>query len=248
MNEDFFLTKWPLPLGFFAEYFVYIWNVTKFLRICRSFGSPRFGVVLLSVLFALVFWGTLFCARGGFELGVERFFGSWILFAGGFLPFPAMKTVALLLFFNVLCACLFRIPHTRKHWGVLFMHVAVLVLIAGSFAAEKQRESFAAFGLVGTSVVLDSAQNVSFRIVSADSSGCILLSPSTEDSLLVSLNSPQKIGGYSLYFGEKFSIPPDREIVRLGVKRDPFSFVPYLFSALLLLGILGHLAAKRKKR
>lgn len=220
----------------------------KFLRICRSFGSLRFGVVLLFALFALVFWGTLFCARGGLELGAERFFGSWFLFAGGFFPFPALKTIALLLFFNVLCACLFRIPHTWRHLGVLLMHVAVLVLIAGSFAAEKKRESFAAFGLVGTSIVLDSAQNVSFRIASADSSGCVLFSPLTEDSLRVSLNSPQKIGGYSLYFGERFSISPDKEIVRLWVRRDPFSFVPYLFSALLLLGILGHLAAKRKKR
>ena len=103
----------------------------KFLiSVLRFLGSLRVGVALLLAIFGLVFWGTLFEARAGVELGTERFFDSWIFFAAGIFPLPALKTLAIFLFVNLLCALLFRIPRTKKNVGIWILHFSLLILIA----------------------------------------------------------------------------------------------------------------------
>ncbi len=217
----------------------------SFCRIGRSLGSLPFGVVLLIALFVLFFWGTLFCARAGLYAGVSRFFDSWFLLVSGVLPFPALKSIAVLLGVNVLCACLFCIPHTLKNGGLLLVHVSVLVLICGSFAGERFRESFAAVGLEGSEVVVDSSEGISFRIVEADSAGCSVLDRHSGEVQRVAWNSPGRVGDYTLYFAESAEIFPGKNAVRFWLKRDPFAIVPYLFSGILALGLLWQFLSRR---
>ncbi len=207
------------------------------LDFLRFLGSLRVGVAILSVLFILVFWGTLFESRAGMEWGVERFFDSWFLTVAGFFPFPAMKTVALLLFFHLSLAILLRIPHTREKLGILLVHFSFLVLILGCFAGNSFRKSFETFGIENTDVVLDSASGTSFRLLKADSAECLIENGASRKPLRLAWNEPQNVGGFSVYFGETLEISAKMKAVRFWIKRDPFAFVPYLFSCLLAAGI-----------
>lgn len=220
------------------------------VRALRLLSSLQFGLILFIALFALIFWGTLFEAKAGVELGTMRFFDAWWILVAGVFPFPALKSLAVLLFLNVLCTCIFRIPHTWKKFGLLLMHFSVLILIAGSFAGSLYKESFQAFGVEGGEVRIDSTENAGFRILNADSAGCTIVREDMADTVSLEWNSPQKIGSYTLYFGEVIPMTPTKHVVRLWVKRDPFAFVPYLFSGLLLFGLIWHLASQfggRKK-
>lgn len=212
----------------------------RILCALRLLGSLQFGVILLIALFLLVFWGTLFEARAGMDLGVSRFFDSWILWVAGVLPFPALKSLAALLFVNLLFACIFRLPHGFRKFGMWLVHLSILILIAGSFAGSNMRESFQAFGLVGSEVRIDSTAGASFAILDADSVSCTVLPVGSADTLRVGLNVPQPIGPYTVYFGETFEMTPQKKVVRFFAKRDPFAFVPYLFAVVLLVGLVWH--------
>lgn len=210
-------------------------------------GSRKFGLALFLWLFFLLFWGTLFSARAGLELSVARFFDSWFLKVAGVVPFPAMKALAVLIFANVLCAILSRIPHDLRSFGTVLIHVAVLVLIAGSFAGSAFRESFAAFGVAGGSIVLDSAAGVSFRILDADSNFAEIEAGTQKERLRVALNDPAKVGSYRVYFGETVPMIAEVKAVRFWIKRDPFAFVPALFSGILAAGACWNLVARRRR-
>ncbi len=212
-------------------------------------GSFRVGIAILCVFSILVFWGTLFEARAGMEWGTERFFGSWILLVAGVFPFPAMKTVAVFLLFHLLLAVLLRIPHTWKKFGILLVHVSVMVLVLGSLVGASFRKSFEIFGVEGSEVVLDSARETSFRLLKADSAECLIESSADRNPMRVAWNEPRSVGDFSVYFGETLAITPNVKAVRFLVKRDPLAFVPYLFSCLLFAGIfLGAVAKFRKAR
>ncbi len=213
----------------------------------RFLGSFRVGIAVLCVLSVLVFWGTLFEARAGMEWGTERFFGSWFLWVAGIFPFPAMKTVALFLFFHLLLAVLFCIPHTWKHGGILLVHVSVMVLVLGSLVGGSFRKSFEAFGIEGSEIVLDPSRETSLRVLKADSAECLIESPADRNPRRVAWNEPQDVGAFTVYFGEVHALSLDAKAVRFLVKRDPFAFVPYLFSFLLGVGILWCAAAKIRK-
>ena len=212
----------------------------RILYALRFLGSLQFGMILLIALFALIFWGTLFEARAGLDLGVSRFFDSWILWVAGILPFPALKSLAVLLFIHLLFACIFCLSHSVRKFGMLLVHFSILILIAGSFAGSQTRESFQAFGLVGSEVWIDSTVGASFAILDADSVSCTVLPLGSVDTIRTGLNVPQTIGPYTMYFGETFEITPQKKVVRFFVKRDPFAFAPFLFAVMLLVGLVWH--------
>lgn len=232
----------------------------NFLKRFFSFaGSLQVTCVLLIALFTLVFWGTLFEARAGVEYGVERFFDSWFLDVAGVVPVPALKSLAVLLGVNLFCACLFRIPRKVKNMGLYLIHIALLVIIFGSLAESHYRFSSEVFALVGENipiekkrVVLDSADNLSFVLISADSvhAEVNVYEGKRERSFWIAPNSPLNVSFYSVYFE---SLEPlssygiesrDADVVRFWVKRDPFAFIPYLFSAMLFVGFVLHLGIR----
>lgn len=216
------------------------------LRLFRFLGSPRVGIALLGVLFLLVFWGTLFEARAGLDWGVARFFDGWFLLVAGVFPFPAMKSLSVLLFLHLLFALMFRIPHTRKFFGVAVIHFSFLILIAGSLAGASTRRSFETFGIEGSEVVLDSAKNTAFRILEADSAGCRIGFPDAPGTFRIAWNAPRKIGNFDVYFAERFEMP-ETTVVRFWVRSDPFSMTPYLFAAVLAFGIFWNALANLRK-
>ena len=218
------------------------------LRLFRLFGSFQVGIALLSTVALLVFWGTLFEARAGMEPGTVRFFKSWFLSVAGIFPFPAMKSLAALLFLHLLSVVLFRIPHTRKSLGILLVHASFLILIAGSLAGEPFRRSFDAVGVSGATVVLDSASGTSFKILSSDSAGCNVLLAGQNAPVRIGWNFPQKVGAFTVYLGESAEMLPGVLAYRFWVRSDPFAFVPYLFSAVLLFGIFWTLVVKLRGR
>lgn len=219
----------------------------RLLDFLRFLGSFRVGIAILCVLFILVFWGTLFEARAGMEWGAERFFGSWFLLVAGVFPFPAMKTVSVFLFFHLLLAVLLRIPHTWKKFGILLVHVSAMVLVLGSLFGASFRQSFETVGIEGADVVLEPSRETSFRLLKADSTECLIVSSGDRNPRRVAWNEPQNVGDFSVYFGETRALSPNVKAVRFLVKRDPFSFVPCLFSCLFGAGIVWIAVVKFRK-
>ena len=96
------------------------------------FLSLKVQVVCLFLLFVLVGWGTLDQAQHGLYAAQQRFFFSWVLFAGGWFPFPGAKLLLWILGLNLTATLVFRFAYTWSRLGLWLVHIGLLVLIAGA--------------------------------------------------------------------------------------------------------------------
>lgn len=105
--------------------------------------SPRLAVVCLALLMVLTFWGTVYQVDHGLYAAQERFYNSWFLLLGGFLPFPGTQLVLAVLTLNLLAYLGSLLVQPRVAIGILIMHVGLLTLLVGGgithyFAEEAQ--------------------------------------------------------------------------------------------------------------
>ena len=73
-------------------------------RLTRLVGwliGPRLTVYALAFLFVLTFWGTVYQVDHGLYAAQERFYNSWIILIGGFVPFPGTQLVLAILTVNL---------------------------------------------------------------------------------------------------------------------------------------------------
>jgi len=97
----------------------------------------------LCLLMAQVIWGTLYQAGHGLFQAKTKIFAAWVYWLAEFIPLPGMRTVAALLFINLLAAVMFRIRHDWSRAGLLLIHYGLMMLLAGSvFAFPPIQESF----------------------------------------------------------------------------------------------------------
>jgi len=109
----------------------------------RHLHSARLTVVCLMALAALVVWGTLYQAQHGLYAGQVRFFHSWILLVWGFVPFPGVKPVLLLLSANLVASMVFRLFRSWRDIGLMLVHVGIAALLAAAgFAHYFAEQSF----------------------------------------------------------------------------------------------------------
>ncbi|MBN1757839.1 MAG: cytochrome c biogenesis protein ResB [Chitinispirillaceae bacterium] len=104
--------------------------------ILKSLGSLRLTVVSLIFLSILVVWGTLYQVDHGIYSAQERFFNAWIILIGGFVPFPAVRTLVALLSVNLLAAAFKKRPVTLSTAGIFIMHIGVALLVGGAVVAS----------------------------------------------------------------------------------------------------------------
>jgi len=107
-----------------------------------SLGSLYLTVAAIMVLAILVIWGTFYQVDNGIYAAQERFFNAWITMIAGIIPFPAVKTVVLVLSINLLVAAFRKRPLNINTFGLIVTHIGVAVLIAGTaIAANYNQES-----------------------------------------------------------------------------------------------------------
>jgi hypothetical protein len=95
------------------------------------------------MMIMVTIWGTLFQAKHGLLAAQQMFFQSFYILFFGFLPFPGMAAIFLLLFINLLAALFIRLAFTGKNFGNYLLHLGLLVLLTGSFYSfYNAEESF----------------------------------------------------------------------------------------------------------
>jgi len=120
--------------------------VADLLRLAlRPLASLKLTVWLLGMLIFLVFAGTWAQIDMGIWQTLETYFRSpWVIIpfqiflprawdVPGGIPFPGGFTLGALLFVNLLAAHTVRFKLNRKRFGIILIHVALLMLIAGEF-------------------------------------------------------------------------------------------------------------------
>ena len=113
-------------------------------RLTRLVGwliGPRLTVYALAFLFVLTFWGTVYQVDHGLYAAQERFYNSWIILIGGFVPFPGTQLVLAILTVNLTAYLLAMIG--KSSFGILLTHAGLLMMLIGGgitryFAEESQ--------------------------------------------------------------------------------------------------------------
>ncbi len=116
---------------------------TRGARLAALLGSAEVTTVGLVFLMILTFWGTLYQVEHGLYLAKDRFFDSWIVWIGGFIPFPGTQLVLAALAVNLVVYIGRLVAQRHMPFGLLLTHLGLLMLLLGGavtrlFATESQ--------------------------------------------------------------------------------------------------------------
>ena len=179
----------------------------------------------------LTFWGVLAQVNAesaglSASVAVDRFFGSYFIWILGVIPLPAFKGLALLAAVNLVASLMCRMPRGFKNAGLWMMHIALLVLLAGSVAGSELKREYNGFGTSTSEKYYAASDSLGAEPVNLDES--VLL----------------KGWPYYVLFRGELRLSDDKVISMYKVYYDPLHFVPYAFMALFLLGAAIHYVLK----
>ena len=199
----------------------------------KKLASLKVTVVLLVAFLVLTFWGTLAQANAEAAgipalVAVDRFFGSYFIWAMGVVPLPAFKSIAVLACVNLVASMVFRMPRGWKNAGLWLMHIALLVLLVGGVVGSAVKQEYNGFSVA-------TVQKVKFYAAD-DSLGA---EPVNLDESVLHTGWP-----YYAHFRGDLPMSKDKVISMYKVYYDPFHFVPYAFMVLFLLGAVFHYVVK----
>lgn len=211
----------------------------------KKLASLKVTVVLLVAFLVLTFWGTLAQANAEAagipaSVAVERFFDSYFIWALGVVPLPAFKSIAILACVNLVASMVFRMPRGRKNTGLWFMHVALLVLLAGGVVGSEIKREYNGFEVVtlnSAELPDSSATAQKLKFYAADDS--LGAEPANLDESVLLAGWP-----YYAHFRGDLPMSKDKVISMYKVYYDPLHFVPYAFMVLFLLGAVFHYVVK----
>ena len=194
----------------------------------------KMTAVLLVAFLLLLFWGVLAQAQGGSVEAGDRFFKSYFIWVLGVVPLPAFKSLALLACLNLLASMYARLPRGFKFAGLWLMHVALLVLLAGSLVGSTLYKEYS-----GYRMVLASAGNVAEKVVFF----------SVDDSLnLAPVEIPEKSLAYSVNYRGRVDGVMGATVDLYSASYNPLRLVPYAFMVLFLGGAILHYAGVVRKK
>src|ERR1041385_7555413 len=112
-----------------------------FDRLIRLFTSLKLTVVLLALGLVLVFWGTLAQVHLGLYKAQNEFFRSFFVFErfpglSFRIPFPGGYAIGGLLLINLFCAHLRYYKRGQKKYGIVMIHLGVVLLLLGQFLTD----------------------------------------------------------------------------------------------------------------
>src|SRR3989338_3076295 len=105
----------------------------KNFPLIKAFSSLKITVTCLTLLFILVFGGTIDQVENGLYHAQEQFFHSFFFLEFGFLPFPGAQLVLWILFINLVCVALTRFVCRWSKIGILIIHFGLLTYFVSAF-------------------------------------------------------------------------------------------------------------------
>ena len=221
-------------------------------KACRLAASLKFTAALLVAFLLLTFWGVL--AQANVEasgispaVAVDRFFGSYFIWILGVIPLPAFKSVAILGCVNVVASMVFRMPRGWKNAGLWLMHVALLVLLAGSIAGNEIGREYNGFAVSSGDAPAEAlfdvgaipsgirVENVKFF----DAQDSLGMNPVEGGERILENRWP-----YYVQYRGYVEMSPGKNVAMYKAFYDPLHFVPYAFTILFLLGAAFHYVVK----
>ena len=207
---------------------------------------------LLVAFLLLTFWGVLAQANAeslgaSVEVATDRFFGSYFVWAVGYIPLPAFKSVAALGVVHLVLCLVCRMPRGWRFSGLWLMHIALIVLLLGSLIGSEIKQEYNGYAIVPAEVAgavsplqaevapLSGARDL--RLFLADDS--LGLAP-------VEIDEQELKGGwpYFVQYRGYAEMAPGKNVAMYKVLYDPFHFVPYVFMVMFLLGATLHYFVK----
>ena len=214
--------------------------------------SLRVSAALLVAFMLLTFWGVLAQANAeslgaSVEVATDRFFGSYFVWAVGYIPLPAFKSVAALGVVHLVLCLIYRMPRGWRFAGLWLMHIALIVLLLGSLVGSEIKREYNGYAIVPAEVAgavsplqaevapLSGARDL--RLFFADDS--LGLAP-------VEIDEQELKGGwpYFVQYRGYAEMAPGKNVAMYKVFYDPFHFVPYVFMVMFLLGAALHYFVK----
>ncbi|MEG2236298.1 MAG: cytochrome c biogenesis protein CcsA [Akkermansia sp.] len=233
-----------------------------FYSLYRFLGSYGLGIVLMLILLILTYYGTIFQVRYAEHAGgaAEAFFSrSWVnIPLGGenaliALPLPGMWVTCCLLFINLMVGGIFRLRKDVSHWGILFAHVGVLLLLGSVALGNWQTQVIEEIRLSSGSVQRIEPMGVALKLKQftpefypgtmkpkSFESALTIIEDGKESPLLhIRMNEPLRIHGWTLYqmsWGQQGG----GMISILRASHNPFEQGPKWASYLISAGLLLH--------
>ncbi len=244
-------------------------KLTRWQSILRFCGSYGLGIVLMLILLALTFAGTLHEVRMapvmGMDAAIESFFGApWVLIPLGgdlsviSLPLPGMGITCALLFVNILIGGVLRVRRSWRNAGLIVCHVGILLLLGSVMLGNR-------LTVVQDRVELPQGARVKVSGLPFE----LMLNkftpefypgtdkPKSFESLLtvyperggeyraaVRMNEPLRLNGWTLYqmsYGQD-SLHPGRIVSVLRASHNPLEQMPKWSSYVIALGLVWHFA------
>ena len=207
---------------------------------------------LLVAFLLLTFWGVLAQANAeslgaSVEVATNRFFGSYFVWAVGYIPLPAFKLVAALGVVHLVLCLVCRMPRGWRFSGLWLMHIALIVLLLGSLVGSEIKQEYNGYAIVPAEVAgavsplqaeaapLSGARDL--RLFHADDS--LGLAPAEIDEQELKGGWP-----YFVQYRGYVEMAPGKNVAMYKVLYDPFHFVPYVFMVMFLLGAALHYFVK----
>ncbi len=214
--------------------------------------SLKVSAALLVAFLLLTFWGVLAQANAeslgaSVEVATDRFFGSYFVWAVGYIPLPAFKSVAALGVVHLVLCLIYRMPRGWRFAGLWLMHIALIVLLLGSLVGSEIKQEYNGYAVVPAEVTgavsplqaevapLSGARDLRFFLAD-DSLG---LAP-------VEIDEQELKGGwpYFVQYRGYAEMAPGKNVAMYKVLYDPFHLVPYVFMVMFLLGATLHYFVK----
>ena len=224
----------------------------SFSSFVTRFASLKVSATLLVAFLLLTFWGVLAQANAeslgaSVEVATDRFFGSYFVWAVGYIPLPAFKSVAALGVVHLVLCLVCRMPRGWRFSGLWLMHVALIVLLLGSLVGSEVKQEYNGYAVVPAEVAgavsplqaevapLSGARDL--RLFLADDS--LGLAP-------VEIDEQELKGGwpYFVQYRGYAEMAPGKNVAMYKVFYDPFHVVPYVFMVMFLLGAAFHYFVK----
>jgi hypothetical protein len=97
---------------------------------------PAITLLCLLILFALVFFGTLYQADHGLFEAQKRFFGYGLVLVGGFFPLPGASLVIWVLSIQLVLMMALQLAWRADRIGLWIVHSGIMALLVGGFITQ----------------------------------------------------------------------------------------------------------------
>ncbi len=121
--------------------------------------SPKLTVICLAFLMVLTFWGTLYQVQNGLFAAQQRFYNSYLILLGGFVPFPGTQLVLAVLLINLVGYLVKLMLKERLKIGIALTHLGILILLLGGAITHHFAELTQLTLLEGETSSVSSAYN-----------------------------------------------------------------------------------------